>query len=161
MRSELVSMAEDRHDRRDDGAVVLSTTFRVDLEYGEHFGLFHKRQRPSSFARTFLLTTAAIGRPTGAVPTPRYFHSCAVHNGSMYVFGGYNGSDRLSDFFEHNFETGQWTELVRGPMISSLLVRDAKRLATAGRSIRRHGAGQQTVEVVRRGSGNGRQESSL
>lgn len=49
---------------------------------------------------------------TGAVPTPRYFHSCAIHNGSMYVFGGYNGSDRLCDFFEHNFETGTWTELV-------------------------------------------------
>lgn len=48
----------------------------------------------------------------GTVPTPRYFHSCAVHNGSMYVFGGYNGSDRLCDFFEHNFETGVWTELV-------------------------------------------------
>lgn len=48
----------------------------------------------------------------GTVPTPRYFHSCAVHNGSMYVFGGYNGSDRLCDFFEHNFETGIWTELV-------------------------------------------------
>ncbi|CAN0336164.1 unnamed protein product, partial [Scytosiphon promiscuus] len=48
----------------------------------------------------------------GEVPTPRYFHSCAVHNGSMYVFGGYNGSDRLCDFFEHNFGTGTWTELV-------------------------------------------------
>lgn len=51
-------------------------------------------------------------RVAGDVPTPRYFHSCAVHNGSMYVFGGYNGTDRLCDFFEHNFETGTWTELV-------------------------------------------------
>ena len=48
----------------------------------------------------------------GDVPTPRYFHSCAVHNGSMYVFGGYNGSDRLCDFFQHDFESGIWKELV-------------------------------------------------
>ncbi|CAN0502263.1 unnamed protein product, partial [Ectocarpus sp. 8 AP-2014] len=55
-------------------------------------------------------------RRSGDVPTPRYFHSCAVHNGSMYVFGGYNGSDRLCDFFEHNFDTGTWTELPHGDL---------------------------------------------
>lgn len=59
---------------------------------------------------------------TGAVPTPRYFHSCAIHNGSMYVFGGYNGSDRLCDFFEHNFETGVWTELVSYLFVCLVLI---------------------------------------
>ncbi|CAN0144929.1 unnamed protein product, partial [Hapterophycus canaliculatus] len=49
----------------------------------------------------------------GDVPTPRYFHSCAVNNGSMYVFGGYDGSHRLGDLFEHNLGTGTWTKLVR------------------------------------------------
>jgi Kelch motif len=30
--------------------------------------------------------------PLGEVPSPRYFHSCAVHSNCMYVFGGYDGT---------------------------------------------------------------------
>ncbi|CAN0181919.1 unnamed protein product, partial [Phaeothamnion confervicola] len=44
-------------------------------------------------------------------PSTRYFHSCAVHNGSMFVFGGYNGSERLNDMYEHNFASGEWTRV--------------------------------------------------
>lgn len=71
------------------------------------------------FWRFFSCVCVCVIFLSGAVPTPRYFHSCAVHNGSMYVFGGYNGSDRLCDFFEHNFDTGTWTELVSVGLVVS------------------------------------------
>ena len=33
----------------------------------------------------------------GTVPSPRYFHACAMYNNAMYTFGGYNGTERLND----------------------------------------------------------------
>ena len=41
----------------------------------------------------------AMGRPPGH----RFCHVAVVHNESMYVFGGYDGSNRLNDFVEFHF----------------------------------------------------------
>jgi len=36
----------------------------------------------------------------GASPGPRFCHVAAIHDDSMVVFGGYDGSNRLNDFVE-------------------------------------------------------------
>ena len=43
------------------------------------------------------------------VPSPRYFHACAMYSGTMYTFGGYNGNERLNDMYEFSFDTHRWT----------------------------------------------------
>jgi len=42
------------------------------------------------------------------VPCRRSLHACAVWGSSMYVFGGYDGIDRVNDFHVLNFPTAQW-----------------------------------------------------
>jgi hypothetical protein len=39
----------------------------------------------------------------GQPPGHRFCHVAVVHNESMYVFGGYDGSNRLNDFVEFHF----------------------------------------------------------
>ena len=51
-------------------------------------------------------------------PLPhRYHHSAVVHEGSMFVFGGYTGDihsnsnlTNKNDLYEYKFATGQWVE---------------------------------------------------
>mmetsp|Transcript_21045 Transcript_21045/g.27378 ORF Transcript_21045/g.27378 Transcript_21045/m.27378 type:complete len:446 (+) Transcript_21045:552-1889(+) len=45
------------------------------------------------------------------IPSPRYFHACTMYSGKMYTFGGFNGSERLNDMYEYNFETLCWKAL--------------------------------------------------
>jgi len=45
------------------------------------------------------------------VPSPRYFHACAIYGGRMVTFGGYNGAERLNDMHEYSFATSLWTKL--------------------------------------------------
>ncbi|XP_052802269.1 leucine-zipper-like transcriptional regulator 1 [Mya arenaria] len=54
---------------------------------------------------------------TGAPPAPRYHHSAVVHEGSMFVFGGYTGDihsnsnlTNKNDLYEYKFATGQWVQ---------------------------------------------------
>lgn len=54
---------------------------------------------------------------TGTPPAPRYHHSAVVHEGSMFVFGGYTGDihsnsnlTNKNDLSEYKFATGQWVE---------------------------------------------------
>ena len=44
----------------------------------------------------------------GIYPTPRHSHAAVVHQDSMYVFGGYDGSYR-NDFHEFNFVSKSWS----------------------------------------------------
>lgn len=44
---------------------------------------------------------------TGQCPTPRHSHSGVEYDGSMYIFGGYDGSYR-SDFYQYNFMQRKW-----------------------------------------------------
>lgn len=67
----------------------------------------------------FDVTEKSWGRAftTGTPPAPRYHHSAAVHESSMFVFGGYTGDihsnsnlTNKNDLFEYRFPSGQWVE---------------------------------------------------
>jgi len=40
-----------------------------------------------------------------AVPCPRFCHTCEVYNNSLYIFGGYDGQQRLNDFWQFRLAT--------------------------------------------------------
>ncbi|UIZ27844.1 hypothetical protein KXD40_004310 [Peronospora effusa] len=44
-----------------------------------------------------------------AAPCHRSLHVCAVRKDSLYVFGGYDGSSRINDFYEFNFNRKLWS----------------------------------------------------
>ncbi|KAJ0406086.1 hypothetical protein ATCC90586_005910 [Pythium insidiosum] len=44
-----------------------------------------------------------------AAPCYRALHVCAIRKDSMYIFGGYDGSMRLNDFYEYNFTRKLWS----------------------------------------------------
>ena len=54
-----------------------------------------------------------IKMPThqGTAPSPRYFHSCALHGNKLYIYGGYSGSERLADLYAYDFETSYWQKI--------------------------------------------------
>lgn len=35
-----------------------------------------------------------------------------VHNRSIFIFGGYDGFNRVNDFFEYNIDDNSWEEVV-------------------------------------------------
>ena len=43
---------------------------------------------------------------SGYAPGHRFCHVAVVHKDSLYVFGGYDGSNRLNDFLEFKFGFG-------------------------------------------------------
>ena len=48
---------------------------------------------------------------TGGQPAPcqRSLHVATVLNDKMYVFGGYDGSNRVNDFYECDIATRRWS----------------------------------------------------
>nr|PIL96114.1 leucine zipper-like transcriptional regulator [Toxoplasma gondii COUG] len=52
------------------------------------------------------------GSSTGA-PSARYFHAAAAHGNCLYIFGGYNGQERLNDLYVFNLDTHEW-QVVEG-----------------------------------------------
>ncbi|KAF1792251.1 Kelch-type beta propeller [Phytophthora cactorum] len=44
-----------------------------------------------------------------AAPCHRSLHVCAVRKDSLYIFGGYDGSSRINDFYEFNFKRKLWS----------------------------------------------------
>ncbi|RLN69366.1 hypothetical protein BBJ29_000237 [Phytophthora kernoviae] len=44
-----------------------------------------------------------------AAPCHRSLHVCAVRQDSLYIFGGYDGSNRINDFYEFNFKRKLWS----------------------------------------------------
>ena len=54
----------------------------------------------------------SLRNPLLTPPPPlRYFHACAMYSGCMYTFGGYNGTERLNDMYEYDFDDGYWTQM--------------------------------------------------
>ncbi|KAF0687591.1 Aste57867_20710 [Aphanomyces stellatus] len=69
----------------------------------------------SSFSSTISSARSWITVPCqnpSAAPCHRSLHVCAVHKDSMYVFGGYDGSNRVNDFFEYNFKRKVWAQVL-------------------------------------------------
>lgn len=44
-----------------------------------------------------------------AEPCPRSLHAAATYNSKMFIFGGYNGTSRLNDFYSFDFIHQTWT----------------------------------------------------
>jgi hypothetical protein len=64
--------------------------------------------KSNSSARSWI--TIPCQNPSAA-PCHRSLHVCAMHKDSMYVFGGYDGSNRVNDFFEYNFKRKVWAQV--------------------------------------------------
>ncbi|GBG28284.1 Kelch domain-containing protein 10 [Hondaea fermentalgiana] len=47
----------------------------------------------------------------GYRPIGRYFHACGIHGDLFYVFGGYQGAQRLNDMHQFSFTTRTWRQL--------------------------------------------------
>lgn len=45
-------------------------------------------------------------------PSPRERHISTVHDISLFVYGGYDGINRLNDFYEFNTENNTWQEVI-------------------------------------------------
>ncbi|KAJ8610230.1 hypothetical protein CTAYLR_008520 [Chrysophaeum taylorii] len=83
-------------------AVVWGSSFFV-------FGGFDGTSRVNDFHEFSFASSswAPVRALSGLAPSPRHSHAAVVHEDSMYVFGGYDGSYRC-DFHEFNFVTCSW-----------------------------------------------------
>lgn len=87
-------------------AVVWGSSFYV-------FAGFDGTSRVNDF-HEYSFTTGAwssVRALSGLAPSPRHSHAAVVHDDSMYVFGGYDGSYRC-DFHEFNFVTCAWSPVM-------------------------------------------------
>lgn len=41
-------------------------------------------------------------------PSPRDRHVSVTHDRCIYIYGGYDGYNRVSDFYEYNVDTNTW-----------------------------------------------------
>jgi len=48
---------------------------------------------------------------SGSAPCARSAHSAVVYKDSMYVFGGWDCTTSMNDFFAFNFETQEWRQI--------------------------------------------------
>jgi len=54
-------------------------------------------------------------------PYPRERHVAVVHDRSVFIFGGYDGVNKLNDFYEFNIDNNTWSEVIySGNYIKSL-----------------------------------------
>lgn len=52
------------------------------------------------------------GEAGGAPPCERSLHAAAVLNGNLYVFGGYEGHERINDFHAFSFSEKRWSPVL-------------------------------------------------
>ena len=45
-------------------------------------------------------------------PSPRDRHVAVVHDRSIFIYGGYDGFNRVNDFYEYNVDTNSWSEVL-------------------------------------------------
>lgn len=45
-------------------------------------------------------------------PSPRDRHVAVVHSRSIFIFGGYDGFNRVNDFYEYNIDYNSWQEVL-------------------------------------------------
>lgn len=51
-------------------------------------------------------------RAAGTCPSPRDRHTGVVHGNSFFVLAGFDGNQRVNDFFEFSFDAMQWTPVL-------------------------------------------------
>ena len=79
------------------------------------FGGYDGSQRTNDFYRFNFLQNVwlQIQSPLDkSQPSPRDRHTAVIYDKCLYIFGGYDGLNRVNDFYEFNTETNQWTEIV-------------------------------------------------
>ncbi|PIA17117.1 galactose oxidase, partial [Coemansia reversa NRRL 1564] len=52
-----------------------------------------------------------VGGPDLVTPAPRAGHSCSVYPGSLYVFGGMDGSQCFNDLWVYDLELRRWAQV--------------------------------------------------
>ncbi len=45
----------------------------------------------------------------GDLPSARFGHSAEVYRNSMYIFGGWNGTDTLDELYTYSFLSNFWS----------------------------------------------------
>ena len=73
----------------------------------QHQHHLHQPQRPAG-AHSLLGTVVTA---TGTVPSPRDRHAAVAHRSSIYIFGGFDGTSRVSDLYEFDAERLVWREV--------------------------------------------------
>lgn len=53
----------------------------------------------------------AVVTATGTSPSPRDRHAAVAHGSSIYIFGGFDGTSRVSDLYEFDVERLVWREV--------------------------------------------------
>lgn len=48
----------------------------------------------------------------GTIPSPRDRHCAIAYSNSFYIFGGFDGTSRVNDFYEFDFTTMMWNEII-------------------------------------------------
>jgi hypothetical protein len=56
----------------------------------------------------------------GNVPCPRFCHTCNMYNNSLYAFGGYDGMQRLNDFWQLKLATEVNIDIPGSSLVSDL-----------------------------------------
>jgi hypothetical protein len=57
---------------------------------------------------------------SGSVPCPRFCHTCEVYNSSLFIFGGYDGQQRLNDFWQFKLATEVNIDIPSSSLVSDL-----------------------------------------
>jgi Kelch motif len=55
----------------------------------------------------------AINHHSTTMPSPRSLHSAALLNGVMYIFGGYDGTQRVNSFHAYTFADKRWSPVCK------------------------------------------------
>jgi len=54
----------------------------------------------------------SVVKHTGAPPHQRSLHAGIVVGGCLYIFGGYDGSNRVNDLYRFNFKASKWSQVI-------------------------------------------------
>ena len=101
------SGASDRSDRFDSTAKSVTGTLGTE-NLDDMISMGITRPSPRKEGWTNVSTdSSTLGRP----PCQRSLHAAAVVHDSMYVFGGYDGLNRVNDFYEFYFPSKIWREI--------------------------------------------------
>lgn len=70
----------------------------------------HHHQQPQQLAGAHALLGTVV-TATGTVPSPRDRHAAVAYRSSIYIFGGFDGTSRVSDLYEFNVDRLVWREV--------------------------------------------------
>ncbi len=93
---------------------VPSTTVTMIDDDHEDLSLIHTL--PTTTVST--TTTGTIGSASMLTPGPRFCHVGIVYENAFYIFGGYDGSNRLNDFLKFTFDGDYGLQAYGGALVT-------------------------------------------